>query len=149
MNLSANYANAKNSIKSKSRAFPDKEGRAENRLQELKTDMAIAEEEIQKPFEYEERLSELIKQQGEINAELGIGKPDEVIMDDGQEQNIVTGDENRRELPTRQIAQGTRKKKQRQTLGTKNTELYKKKQGNAPEASKYVIPSSCNVPRCK
>lgn len=118
--------------------FPDKEGRAENRLQELKTDMAIAEEEIQKPFEYEGRLSELIKQQGEINAELGIGKPDEVIMDDGQEQNIVTGDENRRELPTRQIAQGARKKKQRQTLGAKNTELYKKKQGNAPEAYVFI-----------
>lgn len=100
--------------------------------------MAIAEEEIQKPFEYEGRLSELIKQQGEINAELGIGKPDEVIMDDGQEQNIVTGDENRRELPTRQIAQGARKKKQRQTLGAKNTELYKKKQGNAPEAYVFI-----------
>ena len=44
--------------------FPEREERAANRLKQLKDDLAIAEEEVKKPFEYAERLSELLKQQG-------------------------------------------------------------------------------------
>ena len=119
--------------------FPEREERAENRLKELKNDLAVAEEEIKKPFEYAERLGELLKEQGELNAELDIGKQEEVVMDDGKEENIVTGtgDEAAMQTPERKITQTVRKKKPRRTLGTANAELYKKKQSQNPEA--YVL----------
>lgn len=119
--------------------FPEREERAENRLNELKNDMAVAEEEIEKPFEYEERLKELINKQGELNAELDIGKQEDVIMDDGKEENIVTGTggEAAMQTPERKITQTVRKKKPRRTLGTANARLYKKKQSQNPEA--YVL----------
>lgn len=121
--------------------FPEREERAANRLKQLKDDLAIAEEEVKKPFEYAERLSELLKQQGELNAELDIGKREEVIMDDGQEQNIVTGtgEEAARQAPERKVTQSVvRKKKPRRTLGTANTELYKKKQNKNPESYVFI-----------
>ncbi len=119
--------------------FPEREERAENRLKELKNDLAVAEEEIKKPFEYAERLGELLKEQGELNAELDIGKQEEVVMDDGKEENIVTGtgDEAAMQIPERKITQTVRKKKPRRTLGTANAELYKKKQSQNSEA--YVL----------
>lgn len=119
--------------------FPEREERAENRLKELKNDLAVAEEEIKKPFEYAERLSELLKEQGELKAELDIGKQEEVVMDDGKEENIVTGtgDEAAMQTPERKITQTVRKKKPRRTLGTANAQLYKKKQSQNPEA--YVL----------
>lgn len=120
--------------------FPEREVRAENRLKQLKDDLVVAEEEIKKPFEYAERLSELIKQQGELNAELDIGKREEIIIDDGQEQNIVTGTdaEAARRAPERKVMQPARKKKPRRPLGTANTELYKKKQGKTPKAYVFI-----------
>lgn len=120
--------------------FPEREERAENRLNELKNDMAVAEEEIKKPFEYAERLKELISKQGELNAELGIGKPDEVIMDDGKEENVVTdtGEDVARQSPVRTVAKSVRKKKPRQTLSAKNAELYKKKQYQNPDSYVFI-----------
>ena len=120
--------------------FPEREERVVNRLKQLKDDLAVAEEEVKKPFEYAERLSDLLKQQGELNAELDIGKREEIIMDDGQEQNIVTGvDEDvARRMPERKATQPVRRKKPRRTLGAANTELYKKKQGKNPEAYVFI-----------
>ena len=51
--------------------------------------MTVAEEEIKKPFEHADRLTALLKEQAELNAELDIGKREEIIMDDSKEENIV------------------------------------------------------------
>lgn len=120
--------------------FWEREERAANRLKQLQDDLAVAEEEIKKPFEYAQQLAELLKEQGELNAELDIGKREEVIMDDGQEQNIVTdaNDDAARQAPERKVTQSVRKKKPRQTLGKTNTELYKKKQSINPESYVFI-----------
>ncbi|MCH5165087.1 MAG: DUF3849 domain-containing protein [Clostridiales bacterium] len=120
--------------------FPEREQRATSRLQQLQNDLSIAQEEIKKPFEHAERLSELIKQQGELNAELDIGKQEEVIMDDGKEENIVadTADDAAKQAPERKITLPTRKKRPRKTLGTTNTELYKKRKEQNPTAYVFI-----------
>jgi len=65
--------------------FPDREKRAENKLNQLKQDLEVAEEQVQKPFEHAEKLRELLKEQAELNAELNLNKREEVIIADTEE----------------------------------------------------------------
>ena len=75
--------------------LPSRKERLEKRLQQLKDDLKIAEEQVLKPFEHEEQLSALLSEQAELNAELNLDKKDEIIIDDGK------GDtDNFRDLPT-------------------------------------------------
>ncbi len=76
--------------------FPKRKERLENRLKQLKDDLAIAEEQVEKPFEHKEHLSELLSEQAELNAELNLDKKEEVIIadendsDDGNYRTIST-----------------------------------------------------------
>ncbi len=63
--------------------LPARKERLEKRLAQMKSDLAIAEEQVTKPFEHAETLSELLKEQAELNAELNLDKRETVIMDDG------------------------------------------------------------------
>ena len=120
--------------------FPSREERAENRLNQLKHDLTVAEEEIKKPFEHAERLSALLKEQAELNAELDIGKRDEIVMDENKEENILPNadDEAAMALPEKR-ANVARKKKSRRTLGTDNAKLYRKKQSENAEAYVFIL----------
>ncbi len=77
--------------------FPKRKERLENRLQQLKNDLEIAKEQVKKPFEHRGKLSELLSEQAELNAELNLDKREEsVVIDDG---NGDSG-ENYKMLPT-------------------------------------------------
>lgn len=120
--------------------FPSREERAENRLNQIKHDLTVAEEEIKKPFEHAERLSALLKEQAELNAELDIGKRDEIVMDENKEENILPNadDEAAMTLPEKRV-NVARKKKPRRTLGTDNAKLYRKKQSENAEAYVFIL----------
>lgn len=78
--------------------FPKRKERLENKLTQLKNDLTIAEEQVQKPFEHKEHLAELLKEQAELNAELDLDKREEsAVVDDGSD----SGDgDNYKMLPT-------------------------------------------------
>lgn len=119
--------------------FPSREERAENRLNQLKHDLSVAEEEIKKPFEHADRLTVLLKEQAELNAELDIGKREEIIIDDSKEENIVVNvdEEAAMKMPERKVVQTAHKKRTRKTLGENNAKLYRKKQNE--NADSYVF----------
>ena len=75
--------------------FPARKERLENRLKQMKDDLEIAKEQVQKPFEHKDHLLELLNEQTALNAELDLDKKDDVIVaDDGE------NDDNYRALPT-------------------------------------------------
>lgn len=76
--------------------FPMRKERLEKRLQQLKDDLKIAEEQVKKPFEHSEHLTKLLSEQAELNAALNLDKKDDVIVGDGE--NVR--DENDMDLPT-------------------------------------------------
>ena len=65
--------------------LPAREERLKNKLEQLKSDLAIAKEQAGKPFEQAERLQELLSEQAQLNAELNLGKREDAIVDDGDE----------------------------------------------------------------
>ena len=70
--------------------LPERKVRLEKRLAQLKSDLEIAKEQVEKPFEQAEQLSALLSEQAELNAELNLDKREEVIVDDdgeGEEEN--------------------------------------------------------------
>ena len=70
--------------------LPQRKVRLEKKLEQLKSDLEIAKEQVEKPFEQAERLSALLSEQAELNAELNLDKREEVIVDDdgeGEEEN--------------------------------------------------------------
>ena len=65
--------------------FPARKERLENRLKQMKDDLEIAKEQVQKPFEHKDHLLELLNEQTALNAELDLDKKDDVIVaDDGE-----------------------------------------------------------------
>ncbi len=80
--------------------FPKRKERLENKLKQLKDDLAIAQEQVQKPFEQKSELLKLLNEQAELDAELNLDKKDDVIVgDDGED------DGNYRALPTQRKVQ--------------------------------------------
>ena len=75
--------------------LPEREKRLKSKLEQLKNDLAIAKEQVGKPFEQAEKLKELLSEQAQLNAELNLDKREEVIVDDGGEEE----EENYRALP--------------------------------------------------
>lgn len=66
--------------------LPNREKRLVAKLEQLKTDLAVAEVEVQKPFEHAGHLADLLKEQTELNAELDLNRREEVIIDDDNEE---------------------------------------------------------------
>jgi len=75
--------------------LPKRLERIEKRLLQMKDDLKIAEEEVEKPFEHKDRLLELLSEQTELNAELDLDKKEEVIIADEND----TDDDNYKALP--------------------------------------------------
>lgn len=76
--------------------FPKRKERLENRLNQLKEDLDIAKEQVEKPFEHKEELFALLNEQAELDAELDLDKREEAIVGDDDESD----DSNYRALPT-------------------------------------------------
>lgn len=70
--------------------LPNREKRLVGKLEQLKMDKAVAEEEVNKPFEHAEHLAELLKEQTELNAELDLNRREEVIIDDDKDEGDTT-----------------------------------------------------------
>ena len=66
--------------------LPEREKRLKNKLEQLKSDLAIAKEQAGKPFEQAEWLKELLSEQAQLNAELNLNKREDAIVDDGDEE---------------------------------------------------------------
>lgn len=75
--------------------LPKRKERLQNRLQQIKDDLQTAKEQVEKPFEHNEQLLELLNEQTVLNAELDLDKKDDVIVADDGEY-----DDNYRALPT-------------------------------------------------
>ena len=69
--------------------LPAREGRLKIKLEQLKSDLAIAKEQVEKPFELAEKLKELLSEQAQLNAELNLNQREEVIVDDGDEEEEI------------------------------------------------------------
>ena len=110
--------------------FANREGRMIQKLEQIRQNMAIAEEEVKKPFEHEEHLAELLKEQAELNAELNLDKREEVIIeDDGGSSN----GENYTALPDR--SERTRKGKPRKKLDSFASDQIKKQREKHPDTT--------------
>ena len=82
--------------------LPEREKRLKSKLEQLKSDLAIAKEQAGKPFEQAERLKELLSEQAQLNAELNLGKREDAIVDDGDEEEDETA---YRALPENRITE--------------------------------------------
>lgn len=79
--------------------LPDREGRYKKRLESIKSDLEIAKEQVEKPFEQAEKLRALASEQAELNAELNLDKRDEIIVADEDDSG---DDNNYRALPQKE-----------------------------------------------
>lgn len=76
--------------------LPARRERLEKGLLQLKDDLEVAKEQVEKPFEQAEQLSALISEQTQLNTELNLDKKEDVIVEDGNDSD----DGNYRMLPT-------------------------------------------------
>lgn len=65
--------------------FSEKRMRFAAKLEQLRSNLAVAEEELKKPFEHKGKIEEITKELSEINAELDLNKREEVVIDTDEE----------------------------------------------------------------
>ena len=115
------------------RDFPERKGRYSAKLEQLKRDLAVAEEELKKPFEHKGKIEEITKELSEINAELDLNKREEVVIDTEEE----TDDEevNYMALPERgQEKEQTPEKRSHRRMTEKLYALYAEQKVKMPDA---------------
>ncbi len=115
------------------RDFPERKGRYSAKLEQLKRDLAVAEEELKKPFEHKGKIEEITKELSEINAELDLNKREEVVIDTGEE----TDDEevNYMALPERgQEKEQNPEKRSHRRMTEKLYALYAEQKVKMPDA---------------
>lgn len=115
------------------RDFPERKGRYSAKLEQLKRDLAVAEEELKKPFEHKGKIEEITKELSEINAELDLNKREEVVIDTEEE----TDDEevNYMALPERgQEKEQTPEKRSHRRMTEKLYALYAEQEAKMPDA---------------
>lgn len=122
-------------------AFPEKEGKAENKLEQIKHDLSVAEEQVGKPFEHREHLAELVKEQAELNAELDLNRREEVVIDDEKDDTVVatpdTDDDNFMGLPEEKFVHRERKKP-RKAANDNIAKAYDKVKSADPAAYVFI-----------
>ena len=65
--------------------FSSRSERYAEKLNELRRNLAVAEEELKKPFEHKVKIEEITRELSEINAELDLNKREEVVMETEEE----------------------------------------------------------------
>ena len=118
--------------------FPEREKRAEGKLEQLKSDLKVAEEQVTKPFEHKDKLAELVKEQAELNAELDLNRREEVVIDDEKEENIVESAEgdNYMGIPEQTVSK-TRFKPRKRASG-QISKTYNKVKSEEPDAYVFI-----------
>lgn len=119
-------------------AFPDREARASNKLIQLQSDLKVAEEQVQKPFEHREKLAELVKEQAELNAELDLNRREEVVIDEEKEDTVVSvpDEEHDRSVPERTVFR--EKTKPRKHITEQISKTYNKVKEEEPDAYVFI-----------
>lgn len=112
--------------------FANREERMIKKLEQIRHDMAIAEEEVKKPFEHEEHLAELLKEQAELNAELNLDKREEVVIEEDGDGS-ASDDVNYTALPTQNDR--TPRGKPRKKLDSFASDQIKKQKEKYPDAT--------------
>ena len=115
------------------RDFPERKGRYSAKLEQLKRDLAVAEDELKKPFEHKGKIEEITKELSEINAELDLNKREEVVIDTEEE----TDDEevNYMALPERgQEKEQNPEKRSHRRMTEKLYALYAEQKAKMPDA---------------
>ena len=104
--------------------LPNREKRLVTKLEQLKNDMAVAAEEVKKPFEHAELLASLLSEQTELNAELDLNRREEVVIDDDSKDE----GEAYMALPeqTKDESKLTTIRKERKKLTTSDWQFYQK-----------------------
>lgn len=122
--------------------FAEREERAVKRLEATKADFEVAKEQVTVPFEHKEKIILLNEELSELNAELDLNKRDEVVIDDGEEnEQAETGDNytalpQTREQPT---APAKKIKKRRAKMTESLYRQYKQIENQNPESLVFSV----------
>lgn len=122
--------------------FAEREERAVKRLEVTKADFEVAKEQVTVPFEHKEKIIKLNEELSELNAELDLNKRDEVVIDDGEEnEQAETGDNYTalpqiREQPT---APAKKIKKRRAKMTERLYRQYKQIEKQNPESLVFSV----------
>ncbi len=134
VNISQTGYGTLNRIDELLQSMSDKEIRAVNRLEQLKSDLESAKAEIELPFEHTAKIEELSKELVEINAELDLNKREEIVIDDGENEDgeIFMGilEDNNEEIGVRN--------KPRTRLSKAIENLYLSEQEKSPDAYIFI-----------
>ena len=117
--------------------LPNRVGRIERKLEQLKSDLEIAKEQVEKPFEHAEKLTVLIKEQAEINAELDLNRHEEVVIDETEEETKTTDDEAYMAIPE-QEKKPIARRKQRKSIDKYAMNVYDKQKTDMPDAYIFI-----------
>ena len=79
--------------------FSFREEQVLEKLKQINDNLETAKLEVSKPFEHKERLSELLREQAELNAELDLNKREEIVLGGEEESEMVGGEAYYRNLP--------------------------------------------------
>lgn len=116
--------------------LPNRVGRIERKLEQLRSDLEIAREQAQKPFEHADNLTTLISEQTAINAELDLNRHEEVIIDETEEE--TTSEENNSMAIPEQESKPTVKRKPRKPLDKYTLSVYDKQKAETPDAYIFI-----------
>ena len=108
--------------------FSEREGKLQARLDLMKSELAIAKEQAEKPFDHAEELATLLREQSQLNEELNLDRQEEVVVDEGDDDK---GEGSYSALPE-QVEQMSRKPRRR--LNHAAIEQYEKQKSETPEA---------------
>lgn len=108
--------------------FPNRKERAIRRKEQLIAELKEAQIEVEKPFEFLEKLKELIQEQIEINIELDLNKKEEVIISEEEEMEIQKNIQSQEEKKKEEILllkENVKKRIKDQFLKYRENELAK------------------------
>ena len=118
--------------------FSEREERAVKRLETTKADFEIAKEQVNVPFEHKDKIIALNTELSELNAELDLNKREEVVIDDGDEEEtgVTETEEVYAALPKKQ----TKTRKQKKTMLTEKLyRMYKQTEEKNPSAMVFAV----------
>ena len=118
--------------------FSEREERAVKRLETTKADFEIAKEQVNVPFEHKDKIIALNTELSELNAELDLNKREEVVIDDGDEEEtgVTETEEVYVALPKKQI----KTRKQKKTMLTEKLyRTYKQTEDKNPGAMVFAV----------
>lgn len=114
--------------------FPNKEKKAQIKLEQLEQDLETAKKQLSVPFEHKDRLMELLHEQAELNAELDLNHKDEIVIDESEDAS----EKNYLALPERKMEYYEVRKQRRKPLNKFSMIAYDKQRVLTPDAYIFI-----------